>query len=268
MTLPLVAGFPTHVVRRGSTARRAVFIHCTMAHAGAWSGVQAELAGKLAMTAFDRPGHGSSAPVPDAGGAVELLDLTTRIAAALAPGPTDIIGHSFGAIVALRLAMTRPELVRSLVLIEPPLFAAIAATPEGRAQTAAMTEVRAALSAGEAARAARLFHEAVNPENPWPELSEIARESLTRQVSLAAIEAPVTRDDAAGLLAPGGLEAITAPVLLLQGSHSPPVFAETVAALAGRLPDARRAMVRGAGHMLPLTHPVAVAGEIAGFLKL
>jgi lipase len=41
--------------------------------------------------------------------------------------PVDVIGHSFGGTVALRLAVERPDLVRSLVLIEPVFVAALLA---------------------------------------------------------------------------------------------------------------------------------------------
>lgn len=236
--------------------------------AAACAGVQAQLLDKLDMIAFDRPGHGQSGPWSGEGGAVGLLDLTTRMAAALAGKPTDIIGHSFGAIVALRLAMTRPDLVRSLTLIEPPLFAAIDGTPSHAAQAEAMEAVRRAFEEGDSPRAAQIFNDAVNPETPWEGLPDPARASLAQRIGLVVAESPITGDDAAGLLAPGGLEAIAAPVLMMQGSASPAIFAETMTALAARLPKARRAVAVGAGHMLPLTHPANVAGEIAAFLKL
>ncbi|RME15922.1 MAG: alpha/beta hydrolase [Alphaproteobacteria bacterium] len=268
MTLQTVAGFPTHVETAGRGVRRALFIHCTLARAGAWSRVQAELLGKLAMTAFDRPGHGQSAGWAGEGGAVALLDLTARIAAELAGKPTDIVGHSFGAIVGLRLAMTRPDLVRSLTLIEPPLVAALRETPAHAAHAAFRADFEAALAEGDRMRAAAMFNDAMNPETPWSGLPEAAREGMARRIDLIAVENPVTMDDAAGLLAPGRLEAIKAPVLLMQGTLSPPVLTETMQALALRLPKARRVLVGGAGHMAPLTHPVNVAGEIAAFLKV
>ena len=44
----------------GEGARPALFVHCSLAHSGAWSGVMAGLADRLRMTAFDMPGHGRS----------------------------------------------------------------------------------------------------------------------------------------------------------------------------------------------------------------
>lgn len=266
--LPRIAGHPTHVVRAGGGLRRALFIHCTLGRAGTWAAVQARLLDKLAMTAFDRPGHGASAPFAGEGGAVALHRLTTQIAARLIEGRADVIGHSFGATVALRLAMERPELVRSLTLIEPPLFALAADRPATAGQRRMMEEVEAALAAGDRTAAARRFHQAVNPEVPWDRLAPTARTRLADQIHLVVEEGAVTTDDAAGLGASGRLESVRQPALLIEGSASPPAFGAVQDVLAGRLPGVRRVVVMGAGHMSPLSHPDNIAAEIAAFLKL
>lgn len=275
-----VAGFPTHVVRLGRGQRRVLFIHCTLGHAGSWTRVQAALLDKLSMTAFDRPGHGRSGPW-DTGadpGALRddpalqdgraLHDLTTSIAARLIDRRADIVGHSFGATVALRLAIERPELVRRLVLIEPPMLALLRGTPAYAAQTETMTAIRAHLAAGERAAAARAFHASVSPEVPWEGLAETVRSRMAEQIHLVVAEQGVTMDDSPGLLDPGRLEAVKNPVLLVEGSRSPPALRAIHEALSGRMPQAQRVIVAGAGHMSPLTHPENVAGEIAAFLKV
>ena len=75
------------------------------------------------MRAFDLPGHGRS---PDWDGVVEYQHLSTQIAASFVIEPVDLIGHSFGATVALRLAVEQPQKLRSLTLIEPVFFAVAA----------------------------------------------------------------------------------------------------------------------------------------------
>jgi len=65
--------------------------------------------------------------------------------------------------------------------------------------------------------------------------------------------------DSANILRDGGLEAIDAPVLLVMGEDSPPVIPAIADALAARLQDVGRAVVPGAGHMLPITHPAQMA---------
>lgn len=82
------------------------------------------LAGLDAL-ALHLPGFGPSAPPPEVWGTSEYA---AHVAAALAEvGPTVLVGHSFGGRVAVRLAASRPELVRALVLTGVPLVRATAA---------------------------------------------------------------------------------------------------------------------------------------------
>ena len=61
--------------------------------------------------------------------------------------------------------------------------------------------------------------------------------------------------------------AVDVPVLLIEGSESPPIVAAIHEALAARLPRAERTMIGGAGHMAPLTHPKQVGSEVLRFLE-
>jgi len=263
-----IAGFPTHVVRLGGGVRRVLFIHCSLGSVATWTKVQAPLLSKLAMTAFDRPSHGLSADWNGDGGAGGLHTLTTMIAAELIDGRADIVGHSYGATVALRLALDLPHRVRSLTLIEPPLFSLAKGTRAGEDHAAAMAGFDAALTAGADERAAQIFQAAMNADAPWDSLSDRARARLVRQIGRIGEERGVTVEDTPGLTAPGRLEDIIQPVLLIEGSASPAIVNRVHDALAARVPQAQRVVVMGAGHMSPLTHPGSIAAEIANFLKV
>jgi len=63
----------------------------------------------------DLPGHGASTPVP----AAPTLAAFADAVAPLLDGPADVVGHSMGGVVGLRLAERRPELVRRLLLAAP-----------------------------------------------------------------------------------------------------------------------------------------------------
>ena len=106
------------------------------------------------------------------------------------------------------------------------------------------------------------------PGAPWEDLSEKARTRLIEQIARIGEERGVTVEDAPGLTAPGRLEEITQPVLLIEGSASPAIVNRVHDGLAARVPQAQRVVVMGAGHMSPLTHPENIAAEIASFLKV
>lgn len=268
MPLEAIAGQLTHFETTGTGIRRAVMIHATLASSGSWAGVQASLLHKLRMTTFDRPGHGRSGGWTGPCEAAVLHEITTRIARALIDKRADLVGHSWGGTVALRLAMEAPEQVRRLILIEPPLLVAASAHPDFARHVGAMEEVRAAVEAGQGLEAARIFHEMVNPETAFSALPEPAQARMAARMKMVLCEAGVVTEDAAGLLSEGWLEGLTCPVLLIQGGASPALFHATMDVLAARMRDVTRVSIGGAGHMSPITHPEAVAAEIAAFLKV
>jgi pimeloyl-ACP methyl ester carboxylesterase len=240
----------------------ALLLHCSLAHGGAWDGVARRLADRLSMAAPDLIGHGR-APARDP--ARDFHDqCTAQVAACLGPDPTHLIGHSFGATLALRLALAHPEQVASLTLIEPVLFAAAQGRPGWRAEMAAHADIAARVAAGEAEAAARLFLAAWGGATPFDAMPPAQRRYMAERMWITPASAPALHDDRAGLLP--RLPQIACPVLLLEGARSPPVIAEVQSALAAAMPQAQRHVVAGAGHMLPITHPGPVADRIAGFL--
>lgn len=257
----VLGGHPTAFRHWDHGPRQALALHCSLAHAGAWSGVAAALPG-VCLTAPDLPGHGRSG---DWDPATDLHATATRVAGALAErigAPLDLIGHSFGATVALRLALERPELVRSLTLVEPVLFVIARGTPAFEAFIGDYADVEQRL-AGEPEAAAALFHRAWGA-GTLEHLPEAQRRYMVERMPLVGAQNHVLLDDVPGLTAPGRLEGFDRPVLLVEGADSPPVVAAIHDALAARLPKARRLVVPGAGHMVPISHPRIVAAAIAG----
>ncbi|MDP2062590.1 MAG: alpha/beta hydrolase [Phaeovulum sp.] len=252
------AGHPTFWQVFGSGARPALAVHCTLAHSGAWAGVAARLP-ELAITAFDMPGHGQSA----AWAGSDYQGDVTRIAASFIDRPIDLIGHSFGATVALRLAVAAPEAVRTLTLIEPVLFVAAAGTAEFAAQMADNVRLQALIDAGDTEAAARGFVGQWGAGLPWEKLDLNTRRAFVAQMPLVLAGGEATFADTAEVLRAGGLEGIDAPVMLIRGEKSPSIMAIICEAIAARLPDVGVAVMPGAGHMLPLTHAAGVAELIA-----
>ncbi len=226
----------------------------------------AGLGRRWSAVAPDLPGHGRS---PDWDGVTDFGDAALALALPLlAPGPTDVVGHSFGGAVALRIALDHPGRTRRLILIEPVLFAA--ARRDGAAALAGhdahMAGVRAALAAGDRAGALARFFATWGAGGTVADLPDHQRRYLEERIHLIAAGGPTLEDDVHALFAPGRLEGLGVPVLLVEGGASPPVIAAIGRHLARRIPGLRRVVVPGAGHMLPITHAGAVAARIAAFL--
>lgn len=271
MTRTLLAGFATQITEFTPGRRPVLLIHCALAHSGAWTPLARALtaAGSDAqLTGFDLPGHGGSDPWP---GQPDLADLATAMARALAErlaaaGPVDVIGHSLGGVVALRLALEASGLVRRLALIEPVLFAALS-TQETARLRATQAPMAAALAAGDRASAARHFLAEWGDGQSWESLPARDRTATAARIHLITASAPALWDDAAGLLAPGRLEASSTPTLLLHGDRSPPETATICRRLADRLPQAGVRRIDEAGHMLPVTHAPATADALVDFWR-
>ena len=238
-------------------------MHCSLAQGSAWAGVAGALPG-LTLRAPDLPGHGRS---PDWDGISDFHTLATRAVLALMDAACDLIGHSFGATVALRIALERPEMVRTLTLIEPVLFAAARAVgaPAYAAQVAAMAGFER-LSRNADRRAATEAFQAVWGDAPLSSLPLRMQEYIVQRIHLIAAAAPALERDTAGLLAYGRLEALGVPVLLVEGGNSPAVIGAIQDELERRLPQVTRLIVPGAGHMVPITHPGPVAAAIAALM--
>lgn len=252
----------------GAGPRDALLLHCSLAHSGALKGLMAGLSDRLTMTAFDMPGHGRSAAWSGAGHFQDAVVAVARAFVDEAPGRIDLIGHSFGGTALLRVASESPAKVRSLTLIEPPIYEAArkAGRPEADRQREIDAPFAIAQAAGDMALAARRFHEAWGGGGAWEDLTPDMRSYLVDRIHLIEGAGEVLNSDFGGILQDGRLESLDLPVLLVRGTRSPPVIAAVTEVLAMRLPDARTVVVEDAGHMLPITHPGPVAEAIGAFL--
>jgi 3-oxoadipate enol-lactonase len=81
-----------------------------------WAFLAPELARTRRVLVVDLPGHGRSSALPAAPGLGPYADRVAKLLEDEGLAPADVVGHSFGGLVGIRLAVRRPELVRSIVL--------------------------------------------------------------------------------------------------------------------------------------------------------
>lgn len=208
------------------------------------------LARRHRVLCFDLRGHGRSERPPSGYDVATMADDLAGLIEGFAPDePVALVGHSWGALVALEHARRRPAGVARLALVEAPLAGAergdllsfLERPPEDMA--AALPEaLQTALAAG--GRRARRFVEG---------LVALATET-TLFDDLTREQAP---DDAA-------LAAIRCPTLLIYGRGSS--CGASGQRLAAALPDASLAWLDG-GHYLPLEAPAAIADLLEEFLR-
>jgi pimeloyl-ACP methyl ester carboxylesterase len=246
----------------GHGPRKVLALHCTIAHSGAWRGLAGRMDEVATFLAPDMLSHGKS---PDWDRQGDFQDRITEAVLPIVTEPMDVIGHSFGATVALRIAIAHPDLVRSLTMIEPVFFAAaIEDDPQAVSRhMAAAAPIWEAYASGDAALAARLFNRMWSSGGPrWPDLPEATRAAMTRGIHIVPACDAALFEDPARLLLPGRLEALTMPVQLLRGSETDPVIGVINDGLARRIPAAENNVVTGAGHMLPISHPAETGRHI------
>jgi 3-oxoadipate enol-lactonase len=90
-----------------------VFLHPLGADACFWDPLRAELGERTSM-ALDLLGHGSTA-LPELGAGIDAY--ATAVAEQLV-GPVHVVGMSVGGLVAIEIAVARPDLVASVVLLD------------------------------------------------------------------------------------------------------------------------------------------------------
>ena len=180
----------------------------------------------------------------------EAVDLQALLSA-WGAAPAILVGASYGAYTALALAATRPDLVRALVLVEPPLMRLADALPQGRQvredfDRSIRLPARDAFARGDDERGVWLLTEGILGSTNLTQLPPAAMarrlenaESL-RRVTLSTDEFPA--------LDMARLAALPTPTLLLSGEQTPPIHDVVYRALAQALPHAESHKVPGAGH--------------------
>jgi pimeloyl-ACP methyl ester carboxylesterase len=218
---------------------RLLFVHGSVVNADVTWSAQKPLAGRFEIVSPNRRGF---PPGPE----VEYVDFEDEAVwlepfvepdAGSGAGGTHLVGHSYGGVIALVAAARRPELVRSLTVIEPPAFGVARGIPAADDFTARIEELwtNGPRDPGEFLRGfLALVGSSIPVGNFTPELLQGAR---TLMVERSPAEAVISFDELAG--APF-------PKLVVSGGHSP-AFEAVCDVLEERL-GAERAVLPGAGH--------------------
>lgn len=235
-------------------------IHAALGRGASWRRFVDALDLDVLPVEIELPGHGDAEEWDKSR---DYADQALEIALSEMPAePVPLIGHSFGAVLALRLAVERPWRVSSLVLVEPVFFAAVKGSWSYQKALQDYDPVRKKIKDAQLATAARSFYELWGDGAPWSELLEPQKRYMMQRIETVPAGDTLLYEDRPGLLKPGRIEHLDMPVTFVDGGMSPPVIAEIINALGPRIPDAEWVTVPEAGHMVPITHADVMAEAV------
>ncbi len=237
MTERLTAG-DLDVLRLGQ-GPPVVLVHGSIVEARRTWRQQLVLAEHWSLCVPNRPGFAGSPPLERGD-----FEAEAPLIAELRGDGAHLVGHSYGAVIALLAAAQRPEAVRSLTDSEPGSLRVAAGDPVGDAAIAQGEELyrhRGDIPPGDFLRLFRSgLHSAHETPDVLPEWLERGARHVMEERPPWEADIPLDR-----------LAATSFPKLVISGSHSP-AFERMCDVLAERL-GARREVIAGRGHTIPAT---------------
>jgi pimeloyl-ACP methyl ester carboxylesterase len=178
--------------------------------------------------------------------------------------PVHVVGHSYGGLLSLQLALARPDRVRSIAVYEPVAFSVL--DPAGDAEAVASLRgfpPYAPDAAGVDDAWLERFVDWWNGAGTWAALPTDTKQGFRQVGWKVSEEVRSLVDDMTDRATYARIEA---PTLLLGGSRSPLAARRVLDILAATLPHAHLHRFDGLGHMAPITHATTVNAAIVGHI--
>jgi pimeloyl-ACP methyl ester carboxylesterase len=240
-----------------------VLLHGLFGQASNFGGVQKVLAGQgRRVVALDLRNHGASPHAATMGYADMAGDVAETLQE-LAAAPADVLGHSMGGKVAMMLALTRPELVRRLVVAD---IAPVAYPPAFRPYAEAMLaiDLRPGLKRREADAALAGAVPSAGVRGFLLQNLQLGAGQPSWRNGLAEIAAALPTIEAVPDLPPGAR--FEGPTLALAGEKSDYIRDEHRPLFRALFPAVRFGKVKGAGHWMHAEQPEGFLAALGAFL--
>ncbi|MEK9281749.1 MULTISPECIES: alpha/beta hydrolase [unclassified Bradyrhizobium] len=225
------------------------------------------------VIAYSRQNHypnaASNDGLPDGAADVHGEDLAA-ILTGLGVKRAHIVAHSSGAHAALFFASNHPEMVRTLVVNEPPAQGLLAGSPTGadvlKQWGARFTSAREAFKKNDVDAGLWLFADGVGGPGTYDRRSQAERQMMLDNApsGVADVTSPRPRPVFTCEMA----KRISAPTLVTTGERSPEYFHRIVDELEKCLPQATRAKIPDASHTVPSENPKAYDEAVLAFIAL
>ena len=225
-----------------------------------WGVIARRLADRREVVAVDMRNHGESPRAPTQGYPEMAGDLAEVIESLGAP--VDLLGHSMGGKAAMLLALTRPELLRRLVVAD---IAPVAYTHDQTRNARAMADVDLSRITTRAEADAAL---ARSIDDPALRAFFLQSLDLRHRPPRWKLNLPVLEAEMPKIVGwPGTEGQFDGPTLFLTGSESSYVRPEHREAIKALFPKARFAKIPGAGHWLHAEKPREFEETVRVFLE-
>jgi pimeloyl-ACP methyl ester carboxylesterase len=214
--------------------------------AGGWAGLAPSFAEVHRVVLVEHRGHGRTGNPAGFMTFAQLGDDIAGLVDALELGRVHVAGISDGGVVALDLALRRPDVTRTIVVL-----GANYSTHDGiRAYGASLDPAAIEEAAPDAAAAFAARHDQGKEPGFWKE--------LLRQI--------VENNSANPTWTEADLRQIACPTLLVAGENDPFATLEQMTTMKREIPDAEWLIVNHAGHPVHFEHPEIVGPRILDFL--
>jgi pimeloyl-ACP methyl ester carboxylesterase len=244
-----------------------VFVHGALGDRRQWDPIAAALP-EFRTHSLSRRHHWPG-PMPAAGERY-TYDLHRDDVVALLnqlPGPVHLVGHSYGAGVALLAALHAPERLATLTLIEPAFGSLLPEAGAGLAEekvlrAAALTQVRALVQAERHLEAAEHFIDwAQGGAGGFAKLPESVRRGLHENAPTLGPTIAGSQPD----VSPASLRGIKVPTLVVNGDQTRGYYRLIGEVTAASIPRALFAKLPGCGHMTIVEAPAESAAILREF---
>ena len=235
-----------------------VLIHGVGMQSAAWTPQIEALSSGYRVIALDMPGHGKSDPLPGTPALPDYVNWLQHVLLTLNLGPVSLAGHSMGALIAGGYAVSHPEMVARVALLN----GVYRRTQEARAAVQARArEIRQGEFDLETPLA-RWFGDSPNDQAVratvagW--LSNIQYKGYSDAYSAFAAGDAEYAD---------GFSEIQCPLLALTGSDDPNSTPAMSEAMAQAAPQGYAVSIEGERHMVNLTAPEKVNSLLLEWLR-
>ncbi len=239
-----------------------VFVHGSAADADGWVNQIRGLKSEFEIFCVDRRGSKRS-PLPEGQRECSVDDQARDLglwARETLAGPAVFVGSSFGAVCVLQLAKTQPELMRGMVLCEPPLAPQDDMPP---VVTEFIENFERLYETESGAAAARFFLQTVlgpRDYDKMPDNWRVRAEKLAPQIRLDVHALGAYRPEFERL------KSVKVPALMVGAERSEAYFIYTLERLRMVLPDSARLTLKEAGHMMHLDQTEGFNQTIKAFV--